>query len=169
MNEIATEAGSERHGRPGRALALTLIVAAMVAVAAIGGLATDTSSAWYEGLDRPSWQPPGWLFGPVWTLLYVLIGFAWFRSWDALEGQSRRPVLVLFAVNAILNVGWTWIFFQGEAATLAGIEIIALLAVIAALISLLWSRLRVAALALIPYLAWVAFAAVLTWTIALAN
>jgi translocator protein len=167
--ETRLDSGAERHRRPGRAAALAAIAAAMVAVAVVGGLATDTSSSWYRSLDRPAWQPPGAVFGPVWTVLYVLIGFAWWRAWDRLEGPVRRGVLALFAANAVLNVGWTWIFFQGEKATLAGIEIVVLLAVIVTLIQLLWSRLRSAALALVPYLGWVAFATALTWTIAARN
>jgi translocator protein len=166
---VSSKPGGERHRAFGRGVALALVAAAMVAVAVLGGVGTDTSSVWYEGLERPSWQPPGWLFGPVWTVLYVLIGFAWWRSWDRLEGPVRRPVLALFGLNAALNVAWTWIFFQAEAPTAAGVEIVVLLAVIAALIGLLWSRLRGAALALVPYLAWVAFASVLTWTIAAWN
>lgn len=141
----------------------------MLAVALVGGLATDTSSEWYRGLDRPSWQPPGWVFGPVWSALYVLIGFAWFRSWGWLEGPRRRPVLWLFLANAVLNAGWTWLFFQAEAPVAAGVEIVALLAVIAALIALTWRPLPSAAVALLPYAAWVGFAAALTWTIAARN
>lgn len=155
--------------RPGRGPALAGIVAAMVVVAVVGGLATETSSAWYEALDRPAWQPPGAVFGPVWTVLYALIVFAWFRTWELPGSAARTSALRLFAVNAVLNLGWTWIFFQGEAATAAGIEILVLLGVIAALIGLLANRARAAALALIPYAAWVSFATALTWTIALSN
>lgn len=141
----------------------------MVAVAVIGGLATDTTSDWYRSLDRPSWQPQGWVFSSVWTVLYVLIGFAWFRAWGWLEGPRRRPVLWLFATNAVLNVGWTWIFFQAEAPEAAGVEIVALLAAIVTLIALTWGPLRSAALALVPYAAWVAFATALTWRIAVSG
>jgi translocator protein len=169
MDSSSTAAGAERHEAPARGVALALIAVTMVAVAVVGGLATDTSSAWYQGLDRPSWQPPGAVFGPVWTVLYVLIGFAWWRAWERLEGPRRVPVLVLFAVNAVLNVGWTWIFFQAESPVAAGFEILALVAVIAALIALLWRPVRVAALSLVPYLAWVGFATALTWTIAARN
>jgi translocator protein len=151
-----------------RLLAGALIAAAIVAVALLGGLATDTSSSWYRGLDRPSWQPPGAVFGPVWTVLYALIAFAWWRAWERLE-RRRGLVMSLFALNAVLNVGWTWIFFQAEAPIAAGLEIVVLLATIVALIALLWPTLRAAALALLPYLAWVGFATVLTWTIAASN
>jgi benzodiazapine receptor len=144
--------------------------AAVIAVAVVGGLATDTSSDWYRALDRPAWQPPGAVFGPVWTLLYVLIAVSATLAWRDVRGaRRRRLVLGLFAANLVLNVAWTWIFFQGHAPELAGVEIVVLLGTVLALIRLVRPANRVAALALVPYAAWVAFATALTWTIAAAN
>src|SRR5689334_8699280 len=112
-----------RH-RPVRLAPVAVAWAAAVAlVALVGGLATDTSSSWYEALDRPSWQPPGAVFGPVWTVLYVMIAISATLAW---RDTRSRLVLGLFAVNLVLNVGWTWIFFQGHAPVAAGIEILAL-------------------------------------------
>ena len=93
----------------------------------VGGLATDTSTDWYQNLDRPAWQPPGAVFGPVWTVLYVLIAIAATLSFRDVGGPRRRLVLGLFAANLALNVAWTWIFFQGHAPTAAGVEILFLL------------------------------------------
>ena len=143
--------------------------AAVIAVAVVGGLATDTSSDWYQALDRPAWQPPGAVFGPVWTILYVLIAVSATLAWRDVHGPRRRPVLGLFAINLVLNVAWTWIFFQAHAPEVAGVEIVVLLATILALARLLWPANRAAALALVPYAAWVAFATALTWAIAAAN
>ena len=143
--------------------------AAVVVVAVVGGLATDTSSDWYRALDRPAWQPPGAVFGPVWTVLYVLIAVSATLAWRDVRGPRRRLVLGLFAVNLVLNVAWTWIFFQAHAPAVAGVEIVVLLATILALIRLVWPANRIAALALVPYAAWVAFATALTWTIAANN
>lgn len=143
--------------------------AAVTAVAVAGGLATDTSSDWYRDLDRPSWQPPGAVFGPVWTVLYVLIAVAATLSYRDVGGPRRRLVLGLFAANLALNLAWTWIFFQGHAPAVAGIEILFLLGTIVALIRLVWPHNRAAAAALAPYGAWVAFATALTWTIAARN
>jgi benzodiazapine receptor len=143
--------------------------AAVTAVAVVGGLATDTSSDWYQDLDRPAWQPPGAVFGPVWTVLYVLIAVAATLAYRDVGGPRRRLVLGLFAANLVLNVAWTWIFFQGHAPTAAGVEILFLLGTIVALIALVRPHNRAAALALAPYGAWVAFATVLTWTIAAKN
>src|SRR4051812_6152203 len=143
--------------------------AAVTAVAVVGGLATDTSSDWYRNLERPAWQPPGSVFGPVWTVLYVLIAISATLSFRDVGGPRRRVVLGLYAANLALNVAWTWIFFKGHAPTAAGVEIIFLLATILALIWLVRPHNRVAALALVPYGAWVTFASALTWTIAANN
>ena len=143
--------------------------AAVTAVAVVGGLATDTSSDWYRELDRPAWQPPGAVFGPVWTVLYVLIAVAATLSYRDVGEPRRRLVLGLFAANLALNLAWTWIFFQGHAPVAAGGEILFLLATIVALIRLVAPCNRAAALALAPYGAWVAFATALTWTIAARN
>jgi tryptophan-rich sensory protein len=143
--------------------------AAVTATAVVGGLATDTESEWYRQLDRPSWQPPGWVFGPVWTLLYVLVAISATLAYRDVGGPRRRVVFGLFAANLALNAAWTWIFFQGHDPRAAGIEIVVLLATIVALIGLLRPHNRAAAAALVPYGAWVTFAGALTWTIAARN
>lgn len=143
--------------------------AALVAVAVVGSLGSDTSSEWYRDLDRPSWQPPGAVFGPVWTVLYVLIAVSATLATRDVPSPRCRLVVGLFAANLILNVGWTWIFFKGHSPVGAGIEILFLLATILGLIKLIAPFSRRAALLLVPYLAWVTFAAVLTWTIAAGN
>jgi len=156
--------------RPARLLPVAAAwAAAVTAVAVVGGLATDTSSDWYRSLDRPSWQPPGAVFGPVWTVLYVLIAVAATLAYRDVPGPRRRLVLGLFAANLALNLAWTWIFFQAHAPVAAGVEILVLLATIVALIRLLWPHNRAAALALAPYAAWVTFATALTWSIAERN
>ena len=143
--------------------------AAVTAVAVVGGLATDTSSEWYRDLEKPSWQPPGSVFGPVWTVLYVLIAVAATLSFRDVGGPRRRLVLGLYAANLALNVAWTWIFFRGHAPRAAGVEILVLLGTIVGLFRLIWPHNRAAAVALAPYGAWVAFATALTWTIAARN
>jgi translocator protein len=143
--------------------------AAVTAVAVAGGLGTDTSSDWYRNLNKPAWQPPGAVFGPVWTVLYVLIAIAATLAVRDVPGPRRRVVTGLFAANLTLNVAWTWIFFRGQAPRAAGIEILVLLGTIAALVWLIWPHNRTAALALAPYGAWVGFATALTWTIAAQN
>jgi tryptophan-rich sensory protein len=143
--------------------------AAVTGVAVAGAVGSDPSSDWYRGLDKPSWQPPGAVFGPVWTVLYVLIAIAATLAVRDVPRARRRLVIGLFSANLALNVAWTWIFFRGHAPRAAGVEILVLLGTIVALIRLLWPHNRAAALALAPYGAWVAFATALTWTIAARN
>jgi tryptophan-rich sensory protein len=88
--------------------------AAVTAVAIAGGLGADTSSDWYRDLNKPSWQPPGAVFGPVWTALYVLIAIAATLAVRDVPGPRRRLVTGLFAANLALNLAWTWIFFRGK-------------------------------------------------------
>jgi len=142
---------------------------AVTAVAVVGGLATDVDSDWYRNLDRPSWQPPGATFGIVWTILYATIAISATLAVRDVPGRKRRIVTGLFAANLALNVAWTWIFFQGESPKAAGVDILFLLGTIAGLIRLILPYNRTAGLLLAPYGAWVAFASVLTWTIAASN
>lgn len=155
--------------RPGHRTAAVVITLAVVAISALGGLGTATDSAWYRGLDLPSWQPPGWLFGPVWTALYILLARSAYLAWRDADGPRRTPILALYAANGILNVAWTWLFFRAERPALAGVEILVLLATIVALVVLMRPVNRQASWALVPYGAWVAFATALTWAIAAAN
>src|SRR3954465_15907995 len=143
--------------------------AAVTGVAIAGGIGSDTTSDWYQDLDKPSWQPPGAVFGPVWTVLYVLIAIAATLAARDAPGARRRLVTGLFSANLGLNLAWTWIFFCGHAPRAAGVEILVLLGTIVALIRLIWPYNRAAALALAPYGAWVAFATALTWRIAVRN
>lgn len=172
MANSASEIPAERElGQPrdGSAAAALLIAAITVAVAAGGGLITDPDSEWYAQLEKPSFNPPGFVFGPVWTLIYLLAAFAAFLAWRDMRGSHRRTVLWLFAANAALNFVWTALFFGAKSPWAAAIEIIPLLGTILALIWMLRPWNRAASNALIPYAAWVSFATVLNWTIAVQN
>jgi tryptophan-rich sensory protein len=124
-----------------------------------------TSSAWYADLVKPSWSPPGWLFGPVWTLIYVLMAVAAWLVWR--EGgwaRQRRP-LTLYIVQLVLNAAWTPIFFGLHQPGWALIEIVLLwVAIVATLLAFKPVR-PLAAWLLAPYLAWVSFAAFLNFTL----
>ncbi|MCE7974175.1 MAG: tryptophan-rich sensory protein [Leptolyngbya sp. PLA1] len=138
--------------------ALTLLAAAS------GGLASSNSKDFYAALTRPAWAPPGWLFGPVWTALYVLMAIAAVLVWLTPDRRSR-PALVLFTVQLVLNGLWTWLFFTWRLGAIAFAEILLLWALIAwTIISFARVR-RVAAVMLLPYLAWVSFASFLSLTI----
>ncbi len=142
-----------------------LIVLAVVAIAVIGGFATDTYSVWYNQLIKPTWQPPGWLFGPVWTTLYILLAWSALIVWHRTSGQERSRMMMLYGANGALNLAWTFIFFQGHSPFWAGIEIVVLWATILMMIVRSNPISRAASLMLVPYLLWVGFASVLTWTI----
>src|SRR3954471_1183400 len=121
--------------------------AAVTAVAVAGGIGSDTTSDWYQDLDKPSWQPPGAVFGPVWTVLYVLIAIAATLAARDVPGARRRLVTGPVSANMALILAWTWIFFRGHAPRAAGVEILVLLGTIVALIRLIWPHNRAAALA----------------------
>jgi tryptophan-rich sensory protein len=136
-------------------LALFLVLA--FAAAAFGGLFPPGS--WYEALTKPAWTPPNWLFGPVWTVLYVLVAVSGWLLWKT--GVAARGALRLWGVQLLLNALWSWIFFGLRAPGAALIEIGALLITIAATIALAYRPCRTAAFLLTPYLVWVAFASTL--------
>lgn len=154
---------ARRNGWP----ALLASIALALAVSVIGGLATASSvTTWYAGLNKPAFNPPNAVFGPVWTTLYVLMALAAWRVWRAGSGGGpRSPALVLYALQLALNLAWSLIFFGLRQPALALAEIVILLAAIVATIAAFWRVDRPAALMMTPYAAWVAFATVLNWEI----
>lgn len=119
---------------------------------------------WYAALNKPAWNPPNWVFGPVWTLLYVLMAVAAWRVWRQ-GGWSVAPALSLFVFQLLLNGLWTWIFFGWRQPGWALVEIVALWLAILATAVAFWFKDRLAAALLAPYLAWVSFAAALNWAL----
>ncbi|MBM3839654.1 MAG: tryptophan-rich sensory protein [Verrucomicrobia bacterium] len=120
---------------------------------------------WYATLRKPSWNPPSWVFGPVWTTLYTMMAVAAWMVWKRGGFISQRRSLVPFLVQLALNTAWTPIFFGLRRSGLAFAEIILLWLAIAWTIALFWQVQRPAAWLLVPYLAWVSFAAVLNGTL----
>jgi len=133
------------------------------AAAAVGGVASASASDFYRDLIRPAWAPPGWLFGPVWSVLYLLMGIAAWLVWRARGVADARGALTLFIVQLVANALWTWLFFVWRRGGLAFVEILVLWALIFATAILFRRTSRFAAVLLLPYLAWVSFAAALTW------
>lgn len=130
--------------------------------AAVGGVASANAGAFYAQLVRPEWAPPGWLFAPAWTLLYLLMGIAAWLVWRARGWAHARGALTLFLVQLAFNALWTWIFFVWQSGAWALAEIIALwLLILATLIAFARVQ-RWAGLLLVPYLLWVSYAAALT-------
>jgi len=142
---------------------------AVVAVAVLGLLATDLDG-WYNALRKPAWQPPGWLFGPVWTLIYALAALAGVSAWrGASDAAGRHRILGLFAMNAFFNVLWSLLFFRLHRPDWALVEVVVLWLSIVVLIAGLRKYSRASTWLLAPYLAWVSFAAVLNAAIVRLN
>ena len=141
------------------------VVAVLVCQSAgvIGALTTQTGlSTWYTGLEKPSFNPPGWVFGPVWTLLYTLMGIAVWRVWRRGPGvPGVRAGVVLFAVQLLLNAAWSPVFFGAERIDIALGIIAALWAVLVATTVVFFKVDRPAGWMLVPYILWVSFATVL--------
>lgn len=135
---------------------------ASLAAGGIGAIASASAAGFYNELLRPQWAPPGWLFGPVWSALYVLMGIAAWLVWRAHGFRGASTALLLFAAQLLVNALWTWIFFVWHQGALSLAEIIVLWLLIASTIMAFWRLQRLAALLLVPYLAWVSFAAALT-------
>jgi tryptophan-rich sensory protein len=137
-----------------------LAAAPSVIASTLGNFATMPNIAgWYEGLAKPTLNPPNWVFGPVWTILYILMAYAFFRILDLPANRPGRGVAILaFLLQMTLNVGWSFAFFAAHSPLAGLIVILALDAAIVATI-ILFARLdRVASFCLWPYAAWVAFA-----------
>jgi tryptophan-rich sensory protein len=138
--------------------------------AAVGGIASLDAGLFYGALEKPAWAPPGWVFGPVWTALYVLMGIAAWLVWRAQPETeagltTRRQALVLFVAQLALNALWTWLFFAWRQGALAFGEIV-LLWLAFAITARQFSRVRpLAGWCLVPYLGWVSFATALTWAV----
>jgi translocator protein len=131
--------------------------------ALVGAQATDP--AWYEALEQPVWAPPSWLFGPVWTVLYLLMGIAAWLVWRRGGFREATVALGLFLVQLAFNAAWSWIFFGLRRPELAFAEIVVLWVLILATTVAFWRHHRLAAALLVPYLLWVAYAAVLNFAL----
>ncbi len=144
-----------------------LFVVGCELVGIIGALTTATAeSSWYGALDKPPFNPPGWLFGPVWTVLYALMGVAAYLVWR--QGTQRREVraaLGLFAAQLVLNGAWTPVFFGVESIVGGAVVIVLLLGVLALTVRAFFRVSRTAGWLLVPYLLWVGFATLLNLSI----
>lgn len=147
-----------------QALGLLGWIAVSFAAAAVGGVAA-TAPDFYEQLARPAWAPPGWLFGPVWGVLYLLMGIAAWLVWRARGLRGATAAFVLFFAQLVANALWTWFFFAWRQGALAFADIVLLWVLILCTTIAFWRVRPLAGVLLLPYLAWVSFAAALTWAI----
>lgn len=153
-----------------QATALVVCLGITFLAAAAGGALTSLSvNGWYRTLAKPSWNPPDWVFGPVWTLLYALMAVAAWLVWRRSGWIGARLALTLFAVQLVLNVAWSGVFFGLQRPAAALVEILVLIAAIFVTLALFARHSSLAAALLAPYLAWTLFAAVLCYEIARLN
>jgi tryptophan-rich sensory protein len=143
-------------------LGLAGFVLVCLAVSALGGWVTAGSVAtWYPTLAKPTFNPPSWVFAPVWSLLYLMIALAGWRVWRRRSLGGSRRAMTAYGLQLALNLAWSVIFFGGRMIGAALAEIVVLLAAILVTATLFWRIDRVAAMLLLPYAAWVAFATLL--------
>lgn len=146
-------------------LGLFVCLALVFLAAAAGGLASASAGSFFMELNRPLWAPPAWLFGPAWTVLYLLMGVASWLVWRRGGFSDARPALTLYGVQLVLNGMWTWLFFVMRSGSLAFVEIIILWILILATVIAFWRKNRLAGVMLVPYLIWVAYASSLTFSL----
>lgn len=161
MTEIETQ-------RPLSTQAVGLVISLMICFAAggIGGLATTQGlDAWYDTLNKPTWNPPNWIFAPVWTTLYGLMGIAVWLVWRGGTREEVKPAITLFFVQLALNSVWSVLFFGLQNPGGALVEIVVLWLAIVATTVVFFRRSMIAGGLMIPYLLWVSFASFLNFTI----
>lgn len=151
-----------KRSRAAEIVGLALFVGLCLGIGVLGAAVTATSvKTWYAELAKPSFNPPNEVFGPVWTVLYVLMGVAAWRVWRAADRETARGPLSMFALQLALNLGWSVSFFGLERIGSSVVVILVLELAIVVTALAFRSIDRIAALLLVPYVLWVAFAAVL--------
>ena len=147
-------------------LGLIFFIAICFFAAWLGSAATTPKiGGWYARLTKPGWNPSSWIFGPVWTVLYLAMAVAAWLVWRNAGWSGAKLPLSLFGLQLALNVSWSWLFFGMESPALAFGEILLLWIAIAATTVAFWLRSTAAGLLFVPYLGWVTFAAALNFVI----
>lgn len=150
----------------GKLTAALAAVVPVVAAAVIGNLATMPNiTPWYDTLAKSPFNPPNWIFGPVWTALYVLMAWAFYRILRSPEGSARRRAIALFLVQMALNATWSVAFFGLQSPAAGLVVILLVVTAIVATVHAFLAMDRIAGGALVPYLGWVAFATLLNASI----
>ena len=158
-------------GRLGSTALLALSLGLVFAVAGLGGAASTSGLRdWYDDLDKAPWNPPGWVFGPAWTLLYVLMAIAaWLVARTGLDQRTVQIALALYGAQLALNLAWSLLFFGARAPGWALLDIAALVALVTVTAVAFWRIDTTAGWLLVPYLAWIVFATTLNVWIVLKN
>jgi tryptophan-rich sensory protein len=139
-------------------------------ISGIGGAITASSvETWYQALEKPIFNPPDWVFAPVWTLLYIIMGIAAWRVWRLRSFEATGKALGVFALQLGFNLAWSFLFFGLQRIDLALVEIVILLVAIIVNAIMFWRIDRLAGLMLMPYIAWVTYATILNASLWLLN
>lgn len=145
---------------------LIICITVPLLIGGISGFATATSiNDWYIDINKPSFNPPNYLFGPVWTTLYILMGISFYMILQSPKTELRKKAVAIFCIQLFLNFCWSFIFFKFQLLGLAFIEIIFMLLSIITMITVFYKINKTAALLQFPYLLWVSFASVLNGSI----
>lgn len=155
-----TAGAVQRHSASRSALAA--IAVATLLTAAIGGYASADAKAFYQGLAQPSWAPPASVFGPVWTVLYVMMGAAAWLVVKRLGSVAARPAIALYGTQLAFNALWTWLFFRWQLGAWAFAEVVLLVLLVVWTSHRFWRARALAGWLMLPYLAWLGYACALT-------
>ena len=145
------------------------ILALEIIGAGIGMMTSANIPGWYAQLNLSPLNPPGWVFSVVWPLLYALIAITGFRLWQRRHQQDMKPLLILFAVQMIMNWAWSFLFFGAHLLWASYLWLLILIIVVLLLVLRAWRKERISAYILLPYLAWICFAAYLNGYAAVMN
>lgn len=144
-------------------------VAITFVAATLGAWASTSAASFYASLALPAWAPPASVFGPVWTLLYAMMAVAAWLVWRERGWRGARPALLLYLVQLAVNALWSWLFFGWKLGALAFADILVLIVLVCATIVMFACIRRLAAVLLLPYLAWISFASALNFAVWRAN
>ncbi len=151
-------------------LKLVISIAIPLVIGFLGSIFTSSSvDSWYKTINKPVFTPPGWLFGPAWTILFILIGLSFYFVWINNFGDKLWLCIGVFVVQLILNLLWSFLFFTLKAPLLAFVEIVVLWVAILVNILVFFKVTKVAGYLLIPYILWVTFASALNLVVYLLN
>ncbi|MEM1155327.1 MAG: TspO/MBR family protein [Pseudomonadota bacterium] len=150
---------------PNQFAGLVLWFIVCFAASAIGALASVQARSFYQQLTQPAWAPPGWVFGPVWTILFAFMAIAVWLVWRNGGFQPNRTALTVFFIQLGFNALWSWLFFAWNLGMMAFIEVLILWLFILATLVLFWRKSKLAGALFMPYLLWVSFAAALNYSL----
>ncbi|MES2603949.1 MAG: TspO/MBR family protein [Pseudomonadota bacterium] len=148
-----------------QAIGLVGSLIVVFAAAALGAVASIDAAVFYAQLLRPDWAPPASVFGPVWSVLYLLMGISAWLVWRERSARHLEAALALFMAQLCANALWSWLFFGWHQGALAFAEVLVLLGLIVGTLAAFWRIRRLAAWLLVPYVLWVSFASALTWAV----